>query len=349
MFTHHGGLVIGVDTHRDTHAYAVCEAATGRVIDQFTTPATATGYAQAHARAADTAAPGGVLWAIEGTSSYGHGLTRMLTEQGEHVAEVDHPHKRSRQGHGKTDAIDAIRAAQHVIAAPHAATPRHLQGPREALRVVMIARDGAINTRTDAIRQARAIIIGLPDGIRQRLSGHRPDRLLHACAGLRVRPSDPHIAAIITTLRAIGRRGQAATGEAAIHKRVITRLVTDMNPELLRQKGVGAITAAALLVAWSHPGRLRNEACFARLAGVAPIPASTGATNRHRLDRAGDRKLNNALHTIATTRARCDPETLAYIQKRMALGKTRRDAIRSLKRHIARGLFRLMERTTTTS
>lgn len=346
MLTQRRGLVIGVDTHRDIHAYAVCDAATGQVIDRFTASATATGYAQAQARVAML--DGAVLWAIEGTGSYGHGLTCCLTQAGEDVAEVDHPHKRGRDGRGKTDGIDAVRAARHVIAATHAATPRHLQGPREALRVLMLARDGATNTRTDAIRQVRAIIVGLPDDIRQRLSGLGPDRLLKTCAGLRKAANDPHTAAVITALRAIARRGLTATGEATTHKHEITRLVAEMNPRLLDQKGVGPITAAALLIAWSHHGRLRNEACFARLAGVAPIPASSGMTNRHRLDRGGDRKLNNALHTIALTRARSDPETLAYIQKRIALGSTRRDAIRSLKRHIARALFRLMERTTTT-
>jgi transposase len=347
MFTQHGGLVIGVDTHRDTHAYAVCDAATGQVIDQFTCPATATGYAMAQQRVGT--AHGGVVWAIEGTSSYGHGLTRILSGAGERVVEVDHPHKRSRQGRGKTDLIDAHRAAQHVIGAQHTATPRHLQGPREALRVLMIARDGATQARTDAIRQARAIIIGLPDPVRARLTGLRPDALLKACAALRGRASDPNTATTLNTLRRIARRAITATIEATTHKHEITRITADMNPELLTQTGVGPITAATLLIAWSHPGRLRSEACFARLAGVAPIPASSGLTNRHRLDRGGDRKLNSALHTIALTRARCDPETITYIQKRMALGNTRRDAIRSLKRHIARGLFRLMERTPTTS
>jgi transposase len=347
MFTQHGGLVIGVDTHRDTHAYAVCDAATGQVIDQFTCPATATGYAIAQQRVGT--ADGGVVWAIEGTSSYGHGLTRMLSNAGERVVEVDHPHKRSRQGHGKTDGIDAHRAAQHVIGAPHTATPRHLQGPREALRVLMIARDGATQARTDAIRQARAIIIGLPDPVRARLTGLRPDQVLKACAKLRAPKRDPDMATIIDALRDIARRGIAATRQATTQKQVITRIVATMNPELLTQTGVGPITAAALLIAWSHSGRLRSEACFARLAGVAPIPASSGLTNRHRLDRGGDRKLNSALHTITLTRARCDPATITYIQKRMALGNTRRDAIRSLKRHIARSLFRLMERTPTTS
>lgn len=345
MLTQRQAVVIGVDTHRDTHSYAVCDAATGQVIDQFTYPATATGYTQAQQRIDGDIAS---VWAVEGTGSYGAGLTRCLQHAGERVIEVDHPHKRSRHGHGKTDLIDARRAAQHVIAATHTATPRHLQGPRQALRVLMIARDGATATRTTAIRQTRAIIISLPDRIRQRLSGLGPDRLLKACAGLRHGKTDPHIAAVITALRAIARRGLTATSEANTHKHLITGIVKDINAELLTLKGVGPITAATLLIAWSHPGRLRSEACFARLAGVAPIPASSGVTSRHRLDRGGDRKLNNALHTIALTRARSDPETITYIQKRMTQGNTRRDAIRSLKRHIARGLFRLMERTTTT-
>jgi transposase len=114
-------------------------------------------------------------------------------------------------------------------------------------------------------------------------------------------------------------------------------------PAVLDEPGVGPIVAAQLIVAWSHPGRLSSEACFARVAGVAPVPASSGETQRHRLSRGGDRQLNRALHTIALHRRQHDPATRDYIPRRVAEGKSRRDATRLLKRYLARHLYRLLE------
>ena len=347
MFSDDARFVIGVDTHRDTHAYAVVERVTGAVVDEFLCPARAGGYRDALTRTKRLGCDGRA-WAVEGTGSYGAGLTRALHRAGEVVVEVDHPHRRDPDTRGKSDSLDAIRAARTAIGRTHHTQPRQADGPRDALRVLMIARHGAINTRTDAIRQLKAIIIGLPDATREKLRGVSTLRLPAACAKLTPPRNDPDHATTIHAMRAIARRAIAATKEAEAHQHAITVLVTQIAPHLLDLFGVGPISAARILISWSHHGRLRSEACFARLAGVAPIPASSGNTTRHRLDRGGDRQLNNAIHTIALARARHDPETIAYIQRRISEGKTRREAIRALKRHIARRLYRLLEATKTT-
>lgn len=347
MVTDNTAFVIGVDTHRDVHAYAVIDRATGAIVDEFDAPADGGGYRQAIARVAATA-PTGRVWAIEGTGSYGAGLTSVLGDGREVVVEVDRPHRHNRDSRGKTDRLDAIRAARHVIAHGAQTQPRTGQGPRQCLRVLMIARRGAVAVRSDAIRQLKSLIIGLPDPMRDRLRRLTGDRLAVECAKFRPPRHNPQHAAHAHALRAIAKRCLAATDEAAQHKRDIETWVRAICPQLLDEPGVGPISAAHLLIAWSHPARLRNEACFARLAGVAPIPASSGNTTRHRLDRGGDRQLNNAIHTIALTRARTDPQTKAYIQRRTSEGKTRREALRALKRHITRHLYRLLETTSHT-
>ncbi|MDP9463072.1 MAG: IS110 family transposase [Actinomycetota bacterium] len=345
MFTDDATFVIGVDTHRDSHAYAVVECATGAVCDQFEYPADAAGYRDALCRA-ERLGGGGLVWAVEGTGSYGAGLTFLLQSVGGRVVEVDHPHRRDPDARGKSDALDAIRAARMILGRDRHTQPREGAGPRQALRVLQIARRGAIRTRTDAIRQLRSLIISLPDQTRGKLRALTSDRLVIECAKLRLPRQDQHQAAAIRAVRAIARRALAATDEANQHERDIATWVRALNPQLLDEVGVGPISAAQLLVSWSHSGRLESEACFARLAGVAPIPASSGNTTRHRLDRGGDRQLNNAIHTIALARAKRDPETITYIARRVSEGKTRREAIRALKRHITRRIYHTLETTS---
>jgi transposase len=174
-------------------------------------------------------------------------------------------------------------------------------------------------------------------------------RLLRRCCALRAdRTRDPELRASLLALRLCGRRVEAATKEASALEREIRTLVEELAPTLLQQRGVGPISAAAILVSWSHRGRLKSEAAFARLAGVAPIPASSGQVIRYRLDRGGDRRLNRALHTIAIQRSRTDPETIAYIARRKSEGKSLRDALRCLKRYLARSLFRTLEAASAT-
>jgi len=333
--------VIGVDTHRDTLA-AAAVTALGATLGSTQASADAGGYRQL-LQFARGHLPNRRCWAVEGTSSYGAGLTEFLIEQGEHVVEVCRPKRPPRRGARKSDALDAIRAAREVLASDHLIEPRS-RGHREALRVVMTTRAGAVTARTAAINHLKALIVGAPDDLRAELRGRTSDAQIAYCAKLRDRPAqDLQHRSTVRALRSTARRVQALTAEADELEREIARLVSQARPELVELPGVGSITAAEILISWSHPGRLRSEAAFATLAGAAPIPASSGLTNRHRLNRGGDRQLNRALHTIVLTRSRTDPATRAYITRRLAEGKTLRETKRCLKRIIARQLFRLLQ------
>jgi transposase len=200
--------------------------------------------------------------------------------------------------------------------------------------------------RREALGQLRAVIVTAPDGLREQLRTLPAGKLLERCSRLRrSRAATADELATRVVLRSLARRIEAATGEAAELETEILGHVRALAPRLLDEPGIGPIVAAQLIVAWSHPGRLRSEACFARLAGVAPVPASSGKTTRHRLSRGGDRQLNPALHTIVLHRRQHDPATRDYIERRIAEGKTRRDATRLLKRYLARHLYRLLQQT----
>lgn len=212
------------------------------------------------------------------------------------------------------------------------------------MRALIVAREGAVVARTAALNELRALIVSAPPELRERLQGRSRAALVDACVRLRG-GSDPERAALCLALRSLGRRIGALREEADELEGELARRVAEIAPQLLARRGVGPICAGWLLVSWSQPGRLRSEAAFARLAGVAPIPASSGKVVRHRLDRGGDRRLNRALHTIVLSRRRLDPETKAYIARRVSEGKSEREAVRCLKRYLARSLFRLLEAT----
>ncbi|WP_410575773.1 IS110 family transposase [Amycolatopsis sp. cmx-4-61] len=340
--------VIGVDTHRDTLAAAAITAV-GATLGHADAPASADGYQQLldFARAQ---VPGRRCWAVEGTSSYGAGLTAFLSEQGERVVEVCRPKRPPRRGARKSDALDAVRAAREILSSDRLIEPRS-RGQREALRVLLSTRAGAVSARTAAINHLKALIVSAPENLRAELRGQTSDTQIGYCAKLRDRPAqDLEHRSTIRAMRSTAHRIQALKTEANELERDIARLVDEVHPELAQLPGVGALSAAQILISWSHRGRLRSEAAFASLAGAAPIPASSGLTNRHRLNRGGDRQLNRALHTIVLTRSRIDPATRAYITRRLAEGKTLREIKRCLKRIIARQLFRTLQqhRTPTT-
>ena len=347
MVTDQVDFVVGVDTHADQHALAVVEAATLRMCRQLTVVASRQGYRQA-LRLARRHAPGRRCWALEGSGCYGAGLARFLNQQGERVLEVERPSREGRQGRLKSDALDAERAARQVLAGTAGARPR-LGPDTQALRALLTTREGAVTSCTAAINELRALIIISPPELRERLQGRSEAALLAACVRLRPGRSNTERSAVALALRSLAQRIRQLRNEAKTLEKELARRTQALAPELLAQPGVGPITAAAVLVAWSAPGRLRSEAAFARLAGTAPIPASSGKTIRHRLDRGGDRKLNRALHTIILTRKRIDPETQAYIARRVSEGKSERDATRCLKRYLARSLYRLLERAPTTT
>jgi transposase len=334
--------VVGVDTHRDQHALAVVDARTGAVIAQTTMAASARGYNDA-VRFADRYAPGDRLWAIEGSGHYGAGLARQLQRVGEQVHEVDRTSRGERRLRGKDDQLDAVRAARSPLAHEHRTRPR--AGERqEALRLLMLARRTAVETRKVALVQLRSVIVTAPDELRGDLRKLPLGELLDRCSRFRRSSSrTPSELATILVLRTLAQRIKAATGEAEALEREILAHVRAVAPGLLDEPGVGPIVAAQLIVTWSHRDRIGSEAAFAKLAGVAPLPASSGLTTRHRLSRGGDRQLNRALHTIVLHRRQHDPATRDYIARRISEGKTARDATRSLKRYLARHLYRVMQ------
>jgi transposase len=339
MLTEHLGAVIGVDTHKHTHT-AAAVAPTGAVLEHLTVAADPKGYRQL---VAFGRRHGAALWAIEGTGSFGAGLATVLLARSERVVEVERPQRSVRRAGVKNDDVDAVRAARQALAGIGISEPRR-RGEREAIRVLLTTRAQAIEFRTRAIAALHALVVSAPDTQRERLRSLPLGQLLHTCAVLRGSSRlGAEAFATVMALRATARRALVCEHEAAELETQIDALVRQVAPDLLDETGVGPVVAAQLIVSWSHPGRVRSEAAFAKLAGVAPIEASSGTVTRHRLSRFGDRQLNRALHTIVMVRMRQDPETKAYVQRRVEQGKSVREAKRCLKRYVARHLFRQLE------
>jgi transposase len=339
--------VIGVDTHRDRHTAAILDR-NGGLVAQLEIPSDQAG-AEILLGVVAERAPGRRCWALEGTGSYGAGLASFLAAHGEWVVEVDRPKRpRGRTG-AKSDVLDAIRAGREALSREHLACPRQ-RGHREALRVTQLTRCGAVKVAADARRQLKALLVTAPEPLRAGLRRGTWVRQARACAALVAAPTDPvELRATVRALRLTAERALAAHQEARQLGKELRALVQVMAPALLAQPGVGPVTAAQLLISWSHPGRLRSEAAFAMLAGVAPIPASSGRAVRHRLNRGGDRQLNRALHTIAMTREAWPEPTKRYVARRTVQGRSRREIRRCLARATARQLFRLLERQPGTA
>jgi transposase len=337
--------VIGVDTHRDQHTLAVVNAPAGAVVAQTVVRASARGYVDA-LRFAERYAPGVRAWAVEGAGHYGAGLARYLGARGETVLEVGRHARGERRLRGKDDPLDAIRAARTGLAAETLTLPR--SGERqEALRVLLLARRSAVDARRRALVQLRSLIVTAPEQLREELRRLSVTQLIRRCSGFRRSGSrTPDELAIVLALPSLARRIEAATAEADALEREIIGHVRALVPELLAGSGVGPIVAAQLIVSWSHRDRVRSEAAFALLAGVAPLPASSGQTIRHRLSRGGDRQLNRALHTVVLHRRQHDAATRCYIARRVAEGKTTRETTRILKRYLARHLYRVIQNAT---
>jgi transposase len=335
--------VIGVDTHKNSHTAAIVTP-TGGLVEHLTVATDAFGAKRVLAFARSNA-PGRRVWAIEGTGSYGSGLTTFLLEQGEWVVEIDRPKRPARRNGAKSDELDAVRAAREALGREHLAQPRR-RGDREAIRVLVATREGAVLGRTRAITHLHGLVVNAPEGLRDQLRKPATDDLLERCARLRTAPGQSvEHRATITALRSTARRALALEAEAGDLESALELIVGRVAPRLLQEPGVGVISAARLLNAWSHPGRIRSEAAFAMLAGVSPIPASSGQTVRHRLNRAGDRQLNRALHTVVLSRLAHHEATRAYAQRRRKEGRTAREIKRCLKRFVARSLFRVLEST----
>jgi transposase len=330
--------VIGVDTHRHTHT-AVAVDRLGGSLEQITVSADRDGSGKLLGFA-QRSAPGSRLWAIEGTGLYGAGLTRFLLDQGERVVEVERPNRPVRR-RGKSDELDALSAAREALTMKHLAQPRS-SGEREALQSLLVVRRHLVKSKTQAIGLLKTMIVKAPESLRESLGPLSTDEQVRRAARLRKRKDAAEDTSVLV-LRSLARRILALGAEAQELKKRIEGLIALLAPELLAQPGVGPLVAAQVFVAWSHPGRLRSEAAFASLAGVAPIPASSGNTTRHRLNRGGDRQLNAALHVVVLSRLHGHPATRDYAARRSAEGKSPREIKRCLKRYVARDLFKLLE------
>lgn len=334
-------VILGVDTHLDVHVGVVIDAV-GRVKGTLSIQTNLSGYEQllTWARSFGTLHRAG----IEGTGSYGAGLTHFLQTNGVVIVEINRPNRSRRRSRGKSDPTDAESAARSVLADDATGIPKSQSGMAEALRTLSVARRSAVKAKTQAVNQLRALLVSAPSLIRDALLKVKPEHCVAACAALpEGDETNVVLACLKTTLRLLARRWKALHDELRELDKQLTRLTKLAAPRLLGRFGVGPQTAATLLVtAGDNPTRLRTEAALAALCGVSPLEASSGKTSRHRLNRGGQRQANNALWTIAMVRMRSDARTREYVARRTGEGLSKQEIHRCLKRYIVRELYPLI-------
>lgn len=349
IVAHNHRYVIGVDTHARNHVLAIL-AATGQPIDSAEFPTTKAGMARAIAWAARrTGGDLAALWVVEGVATYGAQLAGAIAESGYQVIEAPQMNTRAHRRDGKSDPLDARRIAEAALPLEEDQLrhPRSDEGERAALRVLVTARDHMTGERTSTVNALTALMRVIDLGIDAR----RPLRSKQILEISRWRPREEPLAQATARAEAtrLANRVVALNDELTANQKAIATLVrATPAAELLDKTGVGPITAAVCLTAWSHHGRVRSEAAFACLAGVNPIPASSGNTVRHRLNRGGDRRLNRALHMATITRMIHDPTTREYVERRRAEGRTTKEIRRCLKRYLARQIYRHLNATNGT-
>ena len=324
-------VAIGVDTHREVHV-AVAVDRVGRRLGALEFGVDERGFEQLHRFALSLGRP---AFAVEGTGSYGASLARALLAGGFAVFECERPQRRRRTG--KNDLIDAELAARRLLSGAPLALPRTGR-KREQLRLLLAERRSAQHARQQAVNQLKAAIVTLDPSLRAELE-QRPPATLARSNLLRREQLAP--------LQRLARRIVLLERELREIDRELDELTRALCPQLLDQPGVGPLCAAQLLVSTADPHRIRSEAAFAALAGVSPVEASSGPIKRHRLNRSGDRQLNWALHMSALNRIRYHPETRSYYQRQLDRGKSKREAIRIVKRALARRLYHTLTATTT--
>jgi transposase len=330
-------VIGGVDTHKDVHVAAVIDEQ-GKILDVERFPTTITGYKEL------------LKWlrsygqlvrvGIEGTGSYGVGLFQHLASEGVEVVEMNRQNRQNRRRRGKSDPVDAEAAARAALNGEASGSPKSQDGVVESIRTLRVAFTSARDTRTRVALQIRDLLVNAPHALRAEIEPLSTEHRVARCA--RFRPGDPADPREATkmSLRSLARRYESLTEDMKELSDVLDRLTLEANPALRAARGVGPDVAAILLVAaGDNPQRLRNESAFAAMCGVSPVEASSGKTVRHRLNRSGNRQANNALWRIAVVRIAHDEETRAYAARRTAEGKSRREIIRCLKRHIAREVF----------
>ncbi len=336
-------VIGGVDTHVDTHVAAVVDHVGGVLgVESFST--TRAGYRrlaswlQSHGEL--------TLVGVEGTGSYGVGLARYLAQAGIAVVEVDRPNRQVRHRQGKSDPVDAVAAARAALSGTATGSPKSRDGNVEAIRVLMVARRSAVATRIETLNQLRHMTFTATPEIRHKFTGLTAISLANRASSLRPRPGEDTVRyTTLVTIRALGQRVQYLREETKGLNRLLRPLIRETAPSLLEVYGVGFDTAAKLLVAaGDNPERIRTEAAWGHLCGVAPIPASSGKTRRYRLNRGGNRQANSALYHIIITRMRHHQATRDYVARRLAEGKTRGEIARILKRYAAREVFKHLPR-----
>lgn len=331
-------VTAGVDTHKDFHVAAALDDV-GRLLDTESFPATPAGYRALHrwlANFGELAAVG-----VEGTGAWGAGLSRHLRSADVRVIEVTRQNRQHRRRNGKSDTADAIGAARAVLSQEATAEPKNAAGDVESIRLLQIARRSAIKARTQAANQLHAVLVTATDELRSRFAGMSTAQIADQASRLRPGAVTDPTAAAKTTLVILGRRWLALGAEIATLDCHLQALTANAAPSLLELNGVGIQNASALLTAvGDNPDRLRSERSFAALCGTNPVDATSGRRqDRHKLNRGGDRQANSALYLIALSRLRWDPATKAYMQRRTAEGKTRKEVIRCIKRYIAREVY----------
>lgn len=335
-------ITAGVDTHKDTHTAAALNG-TGQLLGISEFETTLAGY---EAMTAWLESFGQVVAVgIEGTGSYGAGLTNHMRASGLNVLEVCRPNRQFRRRRGKSDPVDAEAAARAVLSGQALGIPKSQNGLVEGMRLLRIERKSAIKARTQAANQIHATVVAAPEALRQRLRGLTLKATIKLSAAFRVALDTT--ASLTDTvryvLRGLARRWKNLNDEVKALDRLLEAMVRTVAPELLDKTGIGAEVACTLLVAaGDNPERLKNEAAFAALCGVSPVDASSGRQHRHRLNRGGNRDANRALWVIAFVRMRCDPRTKEYVAKRTANGLSRMEILRCLKRYIAREVFKVL-------
>ena len=338
--------VIGIDTHRDSHEAEIADPA-GRPIATVRVGNDSAGFARLLAAIAKTVPGPRVAVCIEGTRSYGIGLARALAAAGLLVIECEQPARKRRRGKGKSDPIDAHLAVLAALRLDVARMPvPRADGDREALRILLVARQEITEASTAQASRLRALLLAGDDADRQAARKALTQRALAALAGRELAADASREHAVRHA--EIGRLALAlsqARRQLKDNRAQLLAIVEDTAPGLTSRYGIGPVSAAQAIASFSHPGRCRSEAAFAALGGTSPIPASSGQTIRHRLNRGGDRSLSRAIHAIAVCRMRSCPRTRAYVARRTAEGKTTREIRRCLKRYIARELYRQLNRS----
>ena len=336
----HRRVIIGVDTHKYVHvAFAIDEL--GASLGNRSFVADSGGYIELIDWA--VAFGGKVTFGIEGTGSYGAGLASAVRRRNIGTVEVVRTDRRDRRLRGKSDTIDAENAARAVLAGQATAIPKTADGTVEMIRQVKVAKDLAVKARTAAIISLKQVIVNAPPELREDLQPLSKMALINRCAALRPGQITTILASSKYTLRALARRWQQLNEEITAHEKVLTQLTAQAAPDLSARFAVGLDTAAEMLiVAGDNPDRIHSEPAFAKLCGVAPIPASSGMTTRHRLNRGGHRQANAALYRVVIVRMQHHEPTQAYVARRTAEGKTKAEIIRCLKRLLAREIWAAM-------